>query len=387
MTGRTFLTATILGATVALGSAVGGQAQHARAAGIPNLAGRILTVRGPINPADAGVTSMHEHIFIEFKPASTAEGESVVNDEPGSPGPAAPAPGGSAPGGGGLKDFDQSLAEILEFKRAGGGTIVDVTNNGLSRNPLWLLRVSEASGLHVVMGAGWYMQSLHPRDMGTRTVEELTDILVRDVTVGAQGTTIRSGIIGEVGVGDFGPRRPLSENELKSVRASARAARLTGAPISIHSFASPDELQRVLDIIESEGVALHRVVMGHTGSGDVAAMKRFTDRGAYIEFDYTGGMPGAPMDSAKLARLAESRADKVKALIDAGLTERILLAQDVCTPAQLDRNGGGGFVFTTGMVIPALTARGVSDATIRTIMVDNPRRVLTFVAPASLVTP
>ena len=56
--------------------------------------------------------------------------------------------------------------------------------------------------------------------------------------MGAQGTKIRSGIIGEVGVN----ARPMTENELKSIRASARASRLTGVPMTIHSFGTPEEM-------------------------------------------------------------------------------------------------------------------------------------------------
>jgi phosphotriesterase-related protein len=290
--------------------------------------------------------------------------------------------GRGTPGWNLLDNYDESLAEVMEFKKVGGGTIVDVTNFGLSRNPAWLKRISEASGLHVVMGSGWYQKALHPSDMAERTVEELTDIIVRDIVVGAQGTNIRSGIVGEVGV----QGRPITENEIKSIRASARASRLTGAPMTFHmGGGTQEEKQQTLDIVASEGVDLNHVVMGHNGSGDVAAMKLITDRGAYIEFDYIGDAPQTPDDGAGLRQLAERRAQQIKNLIDGGLTDRILVAHDVCTQPQLKKNGGGGFVFTSNLVIPALKALGVSDEVIRTIMIDNPRRVLTFVAPQPLV--
>ena len=83
--------------------------------------------------------------------------------------------------------------------------------------------------------------------------------------------------------------------------------------------------------------------------------------------------------------MAERRAQQIKNLIDAGLTDRILVAHDVCTRAAAEEEGGGGFVFTANLVIPALKALGVSDEVVRRIMVDNPRRVLTFVAPQPLV--
>ena len=358
--------------------AIGAGTAASRAqAPVPNLAGKVLTVAGPIDPSALGPTLMHEHIFIDFKApppmVPPVTGISVLR-------PPQPTPPGGR-GGGGLTDFDTSLAEVVEFKKAGGGAIVDTTNFGLTRDPDALLRVSKASGLHVVMGAGWYMKTLHPPDMTERTVDELTSIVVRDITVGAQGTSIRSGIIGEVGTGAFGDKGPLTDNELKSIRASARAARITGAPISIHSFAPPAELQRALDVIAAEGVDLSRVVMGHTGTGNVEAMKRYTDRGAYVEFDFMGQAPGAMGASGSLEQAADRIATNIKTLIDAGLTDRILVAHDVCIPGQLKKNGGGGFAYVSTMVMPALKAKGVSEETIRRILVENPRRVLTFVAP------
>jgi phosphotriesterase-related protein len=367
---------------------VGVSAQRGGAPAIPNLAGRVLTVRGPIEPAAIGPTLMHEHIFIDFRAPERA-GSWVPLQRPPQPpqqqtgaGQQGRVGGRGTPGWNLLDNYEESLAEVMEFKKVGGGTIVDVTNFGLSRNPERLKRISEASGLQVVMGAGWYQKALHPPDMTDRTVEELTEIIVRDIVAGAQGTTIRSGIVGEVGV----QGRPITENEIKSIRASARASRLTGAPMTFHmGGGTPEEKQQTLDIVASEGVDLNRVVMGHNGSGDVAVMKRITDRGAYIEFDYIGDAPPTPDDGAGLRQLAERRAQQIKSLIDGGLTDRILVAHDVCTQPQLKKNGGGGFVFTSNLVVPALKALGVSDEVIRKIMIDNPRRVLTFVAPQPLV--
>jgi phosphotriesterase-related protein len=241
---------------------------------------------------------MHEHIFIDFKapPAMVppVTGISVLRP-----------PGASTDSGlrAGLTDYDESLAEVMEFKKVGGATIVDVTNFGLTRDPDALVRIARASGLNVVMGAGWYQKALHPPDMSDRTVDELTEIVVRDVVTGAQDTRVRSGIVGEVGV----QGHPLVANEIKSVRASARAARLTCAPMTIHSFGSDEETLTVLDIIASEGVAMSRVVMGHMGSRDMAYVKRLYDRGVYVEFDYLGQAPLPPGTDAAAGRSRRRR--------------------------------------------------------------------------------
>lgn len=375
---------------------------------IPNIAGKVLTVNGPVDPSRLGQTLMHEHIFIDFKPPEKVGSWKTIPRPPSSPSGSAsmtsprpttgtqtstsstPAPTGAqsgvprrgTAGWNVLSDFNESLTEVMAFKNAGGGTIVDVTNFGLSRNPEALKRISDASGLNVVMGAGWYQKALHPPDMSDHSVEELTELIVRDIVEGAQGTGIRSGIIGEIGI----QGRPITDNEIKSIRASARAAKLTGAPMTFHmGGGTAEEKQQTLDIVASEGVDLNRVVMGHNGSGDVAAMKKLTDRGAYIEFDYIGDAPESPDGGASLREAAASRARQMKTLIDAGLTERILVAHDICTQPQLMKHGGGGFGFTSNLLVPALKELGVSEKAIQTILVDNPRRVLTFVAPAQLV--
>jgi phosphotriesterase-related protein len=70
-------------------------------------------------------------------------------------------------------------------------------------------------------------------------------------------------------------------------------------------------------------------------------------------------------------------------MIKAGYTDRILLSQDVCTKLQLKSYGGSGYSYIVEYFLPYLKRLGVTDAQIHTIMVENPRRVLTFVAPAA----
>ena len=387
----------LLVTALALGLAFGvhvtrGPGSLGATAAIPDLSGKVLTVNGPIDPATLGPTLMHEHVYILFKTPTSAAGEweqmsenerarsrALLEKAPKDwvdQGVDKPWAKGFPRGWNTLDDFDVQRAEVMEFKKAGGGAIVDVSNFGLSRNPTFLKRISEASGLHLVMGASWYERAFHPRDMDLRTVEELTDIIVHDVTVGALGTTIRAGIIGEVGV----EGRPLTDNEIKITRASARASRITGAPMTFHmGGGTPEEKQRILDIVAEEGVDLNHVVMGHNSSGKVEPMKRITERGAYIEFD---GIAWGP-DSLK-PEVIDQLAQNVANLVNGGLTDRILIAHDVCTQFQLKKNGGGGFGYISNLLVPVLKSKGVSDETIKRIMVDNPRRALTFVAPRPL---
>jgi phosphotriesterase-related protein len=349
-------------AALALGAlGLASSAQGQQTPRIPNLEGKILTVAGPIDPSAAGPTLMHEHIFIEFKAPASAI-----------PQPGAPM---ARPGPGALKNFDESLAEIMEFKKIGGGTIVDASNFGLGREPSDLRRVAQASGLNVVMGSGYYQKALHPPDFSERTVDELMNVIVGDVAVGAQGTDIRAGMIGEVGV----EGRPLTANEIKSVQASARAARLTGAPLAFHFGGfTLDEKLRVLDLVEAEGVDLSRVVMAHNGFADMATMKRLFDKGVFVEFDFIGS---APLRAQDADRLVQQLSD----VIAVGFGGQLLVSHDICTPGQFKKNGGGGYAYISSVILPGLKQKGVADADIQKILVDNPRRALTFAAPQPLL--
>ena len=287
------LTVSVVALVVAQGSSPVGADQAATPAGIPNLAGKILTVAGPMDPAGLGPTIMHEHVLINLQNPVRRAAISRATDM----GPhLAPVTlqvlsdvrFRRIPNRDNLylTDLSEAIDEVMEFKRHGGQTIVDVTSIGLGRDPHALMQVANATGLSLVMGAGWYQKQFHPPDMDHRTIEELTDVIVRDITVGAQGTSIRSGIIGEVGVnGD-----PLTENEMKSIRASARASRITGAAISFHRGGDGEERFTVLDAVAAEGADLRRVIMGHSNrlADDVPFMTRLLERGVFIQFDTLG---------------------------------------------------------------------------------------------------
>ena len=372
------------------GVPTGGQAPVSPPA-VPNMAGKVMTVTGPIDPDELGKTIMHEHIFIDF---------TVMDDTPerwSAAGRVKPV-GATAVGlyhtpltmdilgavtlGAANRDnwllTDERMAidEVFEFKRRGGGAIVDTTSIGLKRDPLALRRVAEATDLHVVMGASWYRKGWHTKDLDSRTIESLTQEIVRDVTVGVGDTGIRSGIIGEVGT----EGNPLVPNEIKVIQASGRASRITGAPVTLHTSARRREQPRILDMLEAEGADLSRVVVGHSNplASDLAFMERLLARGVYIQFDTLGRQP-----TVRRSVNDTDVAHGIVSLIDAGHVDRILLSQDVCTKLQLKAYGGTGFSFIQEQFIPYLKRLGVTDAQLQTIMVENPKRVLTFAAPGS----
>jgi phosphotriesterase-related protein len=274
-----------------------------------------------------------------------------------------------------LGDEQMAIEELRDYKMQGGNGVVDVTSIGLGRDPQGLRRVANATQIHIIMGSSWYTKDYHPKEMDERSVESLTQEIVRDVTVGVGDSWIRSGIIGAVGtVGN-----PLTPNEIKVIRASGRASRLTGAAVSLHTAAGITEHEKILDLLQAEGTDLGRVIVGHSDwlVKELPFLKRLLERGVYIEFDHLG----------KLSRLRKGTTGHVDVsggiveLIQTGYLDRILLSQNVNRKVDLKAYGGLGYSFVHELFIPLLRRLGVTEEQVEMMVVTNPKRVLTFAAP------
>ena len=362
---------------------------------IEDLTGMAMTVNGPVNGNELGFTLMHEHMFLEFfrnqiprynTPATEIhlwnekltlanlhylrEGKAIKDNLI-------------------LVDEEVAINEVNYFKRHGGNTIVELTNVGMGRDPMALRRVSHATELTIIMGSGWYEKRYYPDNMAQLTVEYMTDEIIRDLTIGVNGTGRRSGIIGEVGI----KGNPITINEEKSIIASGRASVATGAAISFHHGGTGKERFGVATMLKEEGVALTRVIYGHSNSycGDVPFLLELLDLGVYVQFDTLGrvGAPvarKAPIPGPIVAGMHQVATDVLVAeaipqLIQAGFEDRILLSQDVCKKDCLKSYGGMGYSFLQEKFLPYLVNQGVTQEQINKMMVYNPRRVLTFVSP------
>ena len=307
----------------------------------------IQTVLGPIEPDALGFTLPHEHTQIALW---HIEGRwdywQLTRDEP------------------------VILAELARYRDAGGSGLVDLTLPGVGRDPVWLRGLAEASGLHIVMGGGWYRTAYYPPEVGIdrRSVDDLADELVREVTDGVGDTGVRPGIFGEIGT----DKPWLSPAEERVHRAVARASRRTGLAISTHAVLSDVGLGQ-LKIFEEEGADPGRVVIGHADSYPILDhYLAIIGRGANLEFDFIG-MPW------ERERVGEARTvELICELLGRGYADRIFLSQDVCNDSQLKAFAGNGYTYLSEAFLPRLRAAGVSDAEIETMTVANARRLLTI---------
>ena len=347
---------------------------------IPQLSGKVQTVLGTVDPSVLGMTSMHEHVFIDFvcmyappqEAGSRHRGEEKVALE--NLGWVRYDPFRNRDN---LELLDEKTAiyEIGLFAAAGGKTIVDATTIGIGRDPQALVNVAKSTGVNIVMGAGYYVDMVHPSDMDARSEEQLAAQMIEEVTVGVGSTGIQAGIIGELGCS-----WPLTSNEQKVLRAGALAQLETGAAILIHPGRSPRAPFEILDILEEAGADVSRVIMGHLDRTilDVGTLLEFADRGAILEYDLFGWESSHYSLEAYDMIHDGQRLDYVELLIEDGHLEKIVLAQDVFSKARTFTYGGYGYGHLIENIVPRMHDRGFSKEQVRQIMVENPANILTF---------
>ena len=68
----------------------------------------------------------------------------------------------------------------------------------------------------------------------------------------------------------------------------------------------------------------------------------------------------------------------IRALIEHGHGERIVISHDICTRTRLVAHGGHGYGHIVRNVVPLMRKKGFTEHEIDTILVRTPRRLLTF---------
>ena len=310
---------------------------------IQDRAEEIETVSGPVAAARLGVTLMHEHVLVDFIGAAQVSPSRYDADAV----------------------FKAVLPHLQQVRRLGCETLVECTPAYLGRDPQLLRRLSVASGLNILSNTGYYgaANDKHlPEHAFRETAEQIAGRWVREYEGGIDGTGIKPALM-KIGVDGS----PLSAVDAKLVAAAALTHRRTGLAIASHTGTGAAALAQ-LDLLESAGVPASAFIWVHAQSErDETFHARAARRGAWVEFD--------GLSEAGLARHLEL----VRRMKEDGLIGQVLLSHDAGW-YRVGEPGGGRFrpfdtLFTA--FVPGLKAAGFSDADVRLLLVENPRRALT----------
>jgi phosphotriesterase-related protein len=336
----------------------------------------IQTVRGPIEPEALGPTLMHEHLICDirtpelkgcgcdFEPITLENLWAVHYGE-------------CAHGPKYQLDMPEVIVdEVAKMRADGGRAIVELSNGGLSPDPMQLRAISQRTDVHVVMGCGQYVEEYQDPANHARDVDDFAAEMVEQVLVGAWGTDVRAGIIGEIGC-----QAPWTELERRVMRGALLAQAETGATLNVHPGRDPAQPQEVADFIVAEGGDPSRTVISHIDrtlfeDDDLA---RLADTGCVLEFDLFGLEASYyPPDLRVDMPNDGMRLKMLRSLIDRGHLERLLISHDICYRTRLTKFGGHGYGHIFRNVLPLMRRRGFDDAEIDAIMLHNPRRLLTI---------
>ncbi|MGW4959165.1 phosphotriesterase family protein [Nonomuraea sp. NPDC004186] len=357
---------------------------------------RVRTVLGDVEPSELGHTQPHEHVLSDMSAIVRPWGlEPVAGD--GSPAssirqefPASVRARVAEPVR--LDNHDwikravlnidnlrllseqDATEELALYRAAGGGAVVDSTPVGLGRDPLGLARVSRGSGVHIVMGSGYYCRDYHPAGLAEAPLEAVHEEIVADVRDGVGDTGVRAGLIGEIGLS-----WPVHPAEEKVLRAACRAQQVTGAPLQIHPGRHPQApLEAVRTVLDAGGDPT-RVIMSHLDrtlwrSEDLLELAR---TGCYLELDLFGQESSYYAFNPEARRPNDrTRVEWLQMLIEAGFGDRLLIAQDICQKVYLRRYGGPGYTHILENAIPLMRRMGLTEAEITALTVTNPATAL-----------
>jgi phosphotriesterase-related protein len=305
----------------------------------------VETALGPVSTAELGPTLMHEHIVT--RSPGVHENWPHLFDRAGV-----------------LALAERKMADL---HARGIRTIVDLTTVDLGRDIGLIVDVARRSPVRVIVATGvWWMP---PRYFSAHGVDAAADLFIRDIIRGIGTTGVKAGII--KCATDTAGVTPVIEDIL---RASARAHKATGVPISTHTWAAGRSGEAQQAIFAQEGVDLTRVIIGHSGdSDDLGYLRGLMERGSTIGMDRFGlehFLPTARRVEV-LARLcAEGYAGKMVLSHDANCWTDMLSEDD-----KRRTRPRWHYNHISDDILPALRAAGVTEDQLDQMLVRNPRAI------------
>jgi len=334
----------------------------------------ITTVLGEIKAETAGHILPHEHIFCDMRDFLKPTGEpeyyeplSLSNHGVVRLNPYAILDNAL------IDNEEDAIFEIKKFKEAGGDMYVDLSR-GKNRRPETFKRISEETGVKIVAGCGKFLSGTE--EELKMTEDEICDEILRDLTVGIDDTDVKAGIIGEIGTGDV-----MDDFQKRSLRAAARAQKITGAGMQVHASLWTNEGINALNLAIENGADPQRVCIDHV---DVRLCEEYImeilRKGALVEFDDFG--KEFYCDQRRSNYLLGSFASDVerikflKKLCDRGYAKQLLISNDICLKGMLHRYGGWGYDHIIKNIVPMMEDFGISSGDIELMTVINPRNFL-----------
>jgi phosphotriesterase-related protein len=316
----------------------------------------IETVRGPVDPADLGVTLAHEHVFV-----LTADSQQQW--------------------GAHAQEWDEearvaeAVAKLQALVDSGVRTILDPTVDGLGRNVPRIARINEqVPDLNILVATGVYTYVDVPHFFAHRgpavlpdLPEPMVDFFVKDIEQGIQGTGVKAAFL-KCAIDHQG----LTAGVERVLRACAKAQLQTGRPLMVHTHPGSKTGLEVQRVLADEGVAPGSVLLAHSGdTTDADHLQQLAEAGFLLGMDRFG--IDLELDHA-------TRVGIVVEMCKRGFAGSMVLAQDAACyidwiqPDLMPMMPDWNYLHVQKDVVPALLEAGVAQEQVDQMLIGNPRR-------------
>ena len=305
---------------------------------LPNM---VMTVTGPVAPAEMGITDAHTHVWIEAIP-------------------------GTVPGLPQLTDQQNIVAELVDYRNSGGKTLVDCQPGGCGRNGRIMQELSDRSGVQIVACTGFHLKKYYrPGYWLYRpevTVDEVQAYFAGEISQGLEETRqLRQPVL--AGFIKIAAEADINDTPAGLIEAAALAARQTGVAIEVHTEKGSDA-EKIATRFQQHGLPFSRLILCHMDKRpDLGLHQELAQAGIVLEYDTFYRVKYRP--DQNVWPLLES-------MVASGLEQQIVLATDMAEAALWARLGGGlGQTAFINQIMSRLQAIGFISETVMRLMGGN----------------
>jgi predicted metal-dependent phosphotriesterase family hydrolase len=304
----------------------------------------VMTVLGALPPEALGITDAHNHVWID-EVGGTPEVVPHLDDE-------------------------QAISqELMDYRQAGGGSIVDCQPGGAGRNGLRLEGLARQSGVHLVACTGFHLPKYYPQGYGLfrASADQAAALFVSELQHGLTETLSRALPVRA----DFikiACRATLAVTPPALLEAALRASLETGALIVAHTEKG-SEAEAFVRYFLDGGLAPGRLVLCHMDKRpDLGLHQALAQAGITLEYD-TFFRPKYQPDQNVWPLLEQMVSD--------GWASQVVLATDMGDPGLWSRLGKGpGLAAFLTQIKARLHAIGIDAAAVQSLMGGNMARRL-----------
>jgi 5-phospho-D-xylono-1,4-lactonase len=304
----------------------------------------VITVQGTLQYECLGITDAHNHMWIESVPGAD---------------PNAPV----------LNQFNLILKELVEYRKKGGGTLLDCQPEGCGRDGNQLLALSSASGVNLIACTGFHRKKYYPQNywFWRAKSQKVCDFLSSELEQGLfetleTETPVRAGFI------KIALEAAWTECPQAALEGAASAAKKSKALMEIHTEKGA-LAEKACIYFTDLGLSPNQLVLCHMDKRpDVGLHKELARLGALLEYDTFYRPKYNP--SEKLWPLIEQ-------MVSAGFSDRVALATDMAEPELYRHIGGGaGLASLPGEIHEQLNIKGFPETARKQMIGGNIARRL-----------